>query len=83
MDFNALINGNSAFPYLINGTRDSHGTGCAGIIAMEKNNDVCGVGVAYHSSIIGEAYQANVCVVPTVTNSVICRNLARYRDCTN
>ena len=63
MDFNALINGNSAFPYMINGTRDSHGTGCAGIIAMEKNNDVCGVGVAYHSSIIGEAYHPNICVV--------------------
>ena len=30
-----------------------HGTCCAGEIAMAKNNDVCGVGVAYQSSITG------------------------------
>ena len=32
---------------------DSHGTKCAGIIGMAKNNEYCGVGVAYESSIGG------------------------------
>ena len=30
---------------------DSHGTSCAGEIAMVKDNNKCGVGVAYESSI--------------------------------
>ncbi len=30
-----------------------HGTCCAGVIAMNKSNDHCGVGVAYHSTITG------------------------------
>ena len=42
----------NAFPGEEDGQRVSHGTSCAGIIAMEKNN-VCGVGVAYHASITG------------------------------
>ena len=54
LDLNALTSESSAFPQLVNGTRDSHGTSCAGIIAMEKSNDVCGVGVAYRSSITGK-----------------------------
>ena len=37
----------------MDGVRDSHGTSCAGIIAMEKDNDVCGVGVAYRANITG------------------------------
>ena len=32
---------------------DTHGTQVAGIAAMEKGNGVCGVGVAYHSSLAG------------------------------
>ena len=32
---------------------DFHGTPVAGIAAMEKGNGVCGVGVAYHSSVSG------------------------------
>ncbi len=36
-----------------NGDPDSHGTNCAGEIAMEKNNSHCGVGVAYNSQITG------------------------------
>ena len=39
---------------MTDGERDSHGTSCAGIIAMEKNNNVCGVGVAYRARITGE-----------------------------
>ena len=35
-------------------SRDNHGTSCAGIIAMAKNNGVCGVGVAYESQIAGK-----------------------------
>jgi len=42
------------FPSVVFGQRHDHGTGCAGEIAMVKNNNVCGVGVAYHSSITGE-----------------------------
>ena len=42
----------NAFPGEEAGQRVSHGTSCAGIIAMEKNNE-CGVGVAYHASITG------------------------------
>ena len=31
-----------------------HGTACAGVVAMAKDNDQCGVGVAYDCSIGGE-----------------------------
>ena len=51
---NAITGRDSAFPGETNGERDSHGTSCAGIIAMEKSNEVCGVGVAYESLITGE-----------------------------
>ena len=33
-----------------------HGTACAGIVAMAKDNDQCGVGVAFDSNIGGELY---------------------------
>ena len=61
---NALVDpddddADNAFPGEYEGERDSHGTSCAGIIAMEKSNDVCGVGVAYLSRIIGEYYNNN------------------------
>ena len=42
------------FPIESSGQREDHGTSCAGEIAMVKNNGVCGVGVAYQSSITGE-----------------------------
>ena len=54
---NILTGVDSAFPNEINGTRDSHGTSCAGIIAMEKSNNVCGVGVAYKSQVTGKFLQ--------------------------
>ena len=41
------------FPVELFGQREDHGTSCAGEIAMVKNNGVCGVGVAYQSSITG------------------------------
>ena len=53
LDLNALTGESNAFPQLVN---DSHGTNCAGIIAMEKSNRVCGVGVAYQSSITGNFF---------------------------
>jgi subtilisin family serine protease len=31
-----------------------HGTHCAGVIAAEANNNLCGVGVAYHCNIAGQ-----------------------------
>uniref|UniRef100_A0A1X7UTS1 Peptidase S8/S53 domain-containing protein n=1 Tax=Amphimedon queenslandica TaxID=400682 RepID=A0A1X7UTS1_AMPQE len=33
---------------------DSHGTACAGEIVMRRDNNVCGVGVAYDASMAGE-----------------------------
>ena len=35
------------------GVLDDHGTAVAGIVGMGKDNDVCGVGVAYGSTITG------------------------------
>ena len=32
---------------------NDHGTSCAGIVAMVRSNDVCGVGVAYDSNVAG------------------------------
>ena len=32
---------------------DDHGTSCAGIVAMVRSNDICGVGVAYDSNVAG------------------------------
>ena len=39
---------------------DNHGTECAGVIAMTKN-DLCGVGVAFDCKIGGK--QVNLCLV--------------------
>ena len=50
LDYNAINETYSADPMVIS---DSHGTSCAGIIAMEKGNEHCGVGVAYNSNITG------------------------------
>ncbi|XP_019643710.1 PREDICTED: neuroendocrine convertase 2-like [Branchiostoma belcheri] len=33
---------------------ESHGTRCAGIIAAQENNNICGVGVAYGAEIAGQ-----------------------------
>ena len=30
-----------------------HGTPCAGIVLAAKNNDTCGVGIAYNSNLAG------------------------------
>lgn len=35
------------------GRLNRHGTNCAGVVAMAKDNDICGVGVAYHSKVAG------------------------------
>lgn len=35
------------------GAIDLHGTSCAGVIAMEKDNNYCGVGVAYDIRLVG------------------------------
>lgn len=32
---------------------DAHGTKCAGVIAMSKDNGICGVGVAYEAKVAG------------------------------
>ena len=62
LDINVLNDTDNAFPVRYNdSTLDTHGTSCAGIIAMEKNNKECAVGIAYKSSITGNNY--NSCVV--------------------
>ena len=33
---------------------DFHGTGCAGIIGMARDNNYCGVGVAYNCKLGGQ-----------------------------
>ena len=35
------------------GQLHSHGSSCAGVLAMAKDNNVCGVGVAYNSKVAG------------------------------
>jgi len=35
------------------GSGDTHGTPCAGIVSAAKDNDVCGVGIAYNSNLAG------------------------------
>lgn len=32
---------------------DNHGTRCAGVVAMEKSNNYCGVGVAHQATLTG------------------------------
>lgn len=32
---------------------DNHGTRCAGVVAMERDNHYCGVGVAYEATLSG------------------------------
>ena len=54
IQYDFLSRDNDAFPELYEGMRENHGTNVAGEIAMEKGNDVCGVGVAYNSFITGE-----------------------------
>ena len=36
------------------GSVDRHGTSCAGVIAMARDNDYCGVGVAYNARLVGK-----------------------------
>ena len=71
-DLNAITGNDNAFPGETNGERDSHGTSCAGIVAMEKSNRVCGVGVAYQSRITGECSM----IVFLSQMRVICDNIA-------
>ncbi len=45
------------FPFPVGefgGCSSDHGTCCAGEIAMIKSNGLCGVGVAYQSTIVGK-----------------------------
>ena len=37
----------------------SHGTRCAGEIAAEADNDVCGVGISYNAGIGGKKFWTN------------------------
>ena len=53
LQFDFLDRDSNAFPETVEGVLESHGTEVAGQVAMEKGNDVCGVGVAYNSFITG------------------------------
>ena len=51
-DYNSGFTGdNDPTPVSNHGYPNSHGTRCAGEIAMKPNNHVCGVGVAYDAKI--------------------------------
>ena len=51
-DYNSGFKGDSdPSPVFNHGYPNSHGTRCAGEIAMKPNNHVCGVGVAYGAKI--------------------------------
>jgi subtilisin family serine protease len=39
-----------------------HGTQCAGVIAAEANNSLCGVGVAYGCNIAGQDFFILPCI---------------------
>ena len=54
LDYDYVDDDSNPFPIELSGQREDHGTSCAGEIAMVKDNGVCGVGVAYQSSITGE-----------------------------
>ena len=54
LQLDALDNDGDPFPITgADGKRESHGTNCAGVVAMMKNNSYCGVGVAYNSQVTG------------------------------
>ena len=36
------------------GRQNNHGTACARVVAMARDNGKCGVGVAYEATIVGE-----------------------------
>ena len=71
LGYDYLDNDGSPFPSEYYGQRDDHGTGCAGEIAMVKNNNVCGVGVAYQSSITGEHILLTVLLNTVIVQVVI------------
>lgn len=37
----------------LDGKLKSHGTKCAGVIAMKANNELCGTGIAYNAKVAG------------------------------
>ncbi len=52
-DASTDINGNDADPTPQDNGDNKHGTRCAGEVAAEAYNDICGVGIAYNASIGG------------------------------
>ena len=56
---------------------DSHGTSCAGEIAMVKDNNKCGVGVAYDSKIGGKKTKLNDWYI---INFLMCKKI-KYCTC--
>ena len=36
-----------------------HGTSCAGVVAMAKDNELCGTGVAFGSKVAGDTLRAS------------------------
>lgn len=49
-------------PTPANPSRQTHGTSCAGIIAMQRDTGMCGVGVAHQANIGGKMSFYIVCV---------------------
>ena len=51
--YDFVDNDHDVTPGYSHGERDNHGTSCAGEIAMAKDNNICGVGVAYEARVAG------------------------------
>lgn len=54
----------------------SHGTKCAGEVAAEAGNDICGVGVAFNSSIAGRWLSTSYFPVIVHRNLFTCSNVS-------
>ena len=51
--FDFVDNDSDPTPDVFFTTKENHGTSCAGVIGMEKDNHKCGVGVAYNAKLAG------------------------------
>ncbi|KAI8487868.1 hypothetical protein Bbelb_343160 [Branchiostoma belcheri] len=54
---------------------ESHGTRCAGIIAAQENNNICGVGVAYRAEIAASVTTRRTCFCVLST----CKNVGKRK----
>lgn len=58
MSFDFINRDNDPTPRFSLFSIQTHGTKCAGIVGMAKDNGKCGVGVSYNSKIAGKCFYA-------------------------